>query len=132
VTAARGPILELGWPQVIGMSRFLQFGVRVRIDPGVVALSTSVVHNRLEIRHTAREVVLSSARLVPPGLGWRSQFTFLGEHGEKAQVAIWWGLGRMTTALQDAGFEIEQHRTLIPPPGNWPPLSTRAVFRRRP
>lgn len=115
---------------MVALSRFIQFGVRVSIEPGEVVCSTKIARTELTLRHRASEVTMTRAWLMPPALGMRTQLSLIGEAGEHAQLMIWWGARRLAVALEEAGFTVHQRRRWLPPMGNWPPLNTRIRFRR--
>jgi hypothetical protein len=49
----------------------------------------------------------------------------VGEGGEQAQIAVWWGLGAIRDALVRAGFSLQEEHVTLPPKGTWPPTRTK-------
>jgi hypothetical protein len=128
---ASRPIMSVGRPQVFSVSRFLIAPVDVSIAPGVVRCEWRLIATRLVLVHRDPEIGLRCARLMPPGVALRTTLELVGEQGERAHIAVWWGLDPIRTALAAAGFVVRDQRAWLLPTEGWPPASTRLQLRKR-
>jgi hypothetical protein len=103
--------------------------MKIQIYPALIVCTSTTLELSDPLEHRRRDVVINHARLVPPPFPCRTSIELIDDRGHRAVIVVY-GMRRVRSALEQAGFAMHDRYIWLPQKSPWPPWSLNPKFRR--